>query len=395
MEILGKLDETIKQLKITSLDISFNELSDMYSDEELIINPLYQRTFRWDEEKQSRFIESLLLEMPIPPIYAIEIDDGKYELIDGLQRISSYLSFRGLLKESSISSMMENTLEQNTENDAEDSYGEDSIMQISNGFPLRGCDIIPELNGCTYEDLPATLKIRIKRSFVRMEVLRKGINPAMKYHMFKRLNTGGEKLSAQEIRNCSIRLIDDKFIDFINNLANDSNFRSTLKYVSKNQLNKKFAEELILRFFAFKNNSSDFVHDIDEFLTSYMEKVSFNDIENNPIFDYRGEEEIFRDTFDWLNQSMGEIAFSVYKGTSKKLTGFNVYQYEAITTGIQSIYSKLKNRTYSIEKLKERLTFAKHDDELRKATIGGGKNSSGVFKIRYNRIVKILGEEKC
>lgn len=392
MEIIGKLDETIKQLKITSLDISFNELADMYSDDELIINPDYQRTFRWDEEKQSRFIESLLLEMPIPPIYAIEIDDGKYELIDGLQRISSYLSFRGMLKESTVSSI--NTGEQDEIGDEDDySYGEESSMHISNSFSLRGCDIIPDLNGCQYEDLPATLKIRIKRSFVRMEVLRKGINPSMKYHMFKRLNTGGEKLSAQEIRNCSIRLIDDKFINFINTLAKDSNFKSTLSYVSKSQLAKKFAEELVLRFFAFKNDPQKFVHDIDDFLTSYMERVSFSDIAQESVFDYTKEEEIFRNTFAWLNQSMGEKAFSVYKGTSSKLTGFNVYQYEAITTGVQSIYKNLENQSYSIDKLRERLEYAKHDDELRQSTIGGGKNSSGVFHSRYNRIVTILGEK--
>lgn len=70
----------------------------MYSEGELIIKPNYQRTFRWATDKQSRFIESLLLEMPIPPIYVIEVEDGKYELIDGLQRISSYLCYRSMYR---------------------------------------------------------------------------------------------------------------------------------------------------------------------------------------------------------------------------------------------------------------------------------------------------------
>lgn len=67
----------------------------MYKNMELTISPDYQRLFRWEEEKQSRFVESLILEMPVPPIFVIETDDGVYELIDGLQRISSYLHFRG------------------------------------------------------------------------------------------------------------------------------------------------------------------------------------------------------------------------------------------------------------------------------------------------------------
>ena len=77
-DIKSIIEKRIRELKITSLDISFNELADMYQNKELIINPEYQRTFRWDIEKRSRFIESLLMEMPIPSIFVIEIDDGQY-----------------------------------------------------------------------------------------------------------------------------------------------------------------------------------------------------------------------------------------------------------------------------------------------------------------------------
>lgn len=69
IDIILDLDKTIKGLRIDSLDLSFNELADMYKNEELKINPEYQRLFRWSESKRSRFIESLLLELPIPPIH--------------------------------------------------------------------------------------------------------------------------------------------------------------------------------------------------------------------------------------------------------------------------------------------------------------------------------------
>src|SRR5579872_4610259 len=96
--LLEAVHNQIKKVQTTSLDLSFNELMDMYEQGELTIDPEYQRAFRWSEGKESRFIESLVLGMPIPPLFVIELEDGKYELIDGLQRLSSYFHFRGALE---------------------------------------------------------------------------------------------------------------------------------------------------------------------------------------------------------------------------------------------------------------------------------------------------------
>ena len=74
--LVQNVDNQIIQIRTKSLDVSFNELYDMYENRELIISPDYQRLFRWEEEKQSRFVESLILEMPVPPIFVIETDDG-------------------------------------------------------------------------------------------------------------------------------------------------------------------------------------------------------------------------------------------------------------------------------------------------------------------------------
>ena len=97
MQIINAVDERRKRAETSSLDMSLNELADMYSSNELTIRPEYQRLFRWSTEKQSQFIESLTSEMPIPPIFVIEVEEGKWELIDGLQRLSTYLHFRGEL----------------------------------------------------------------------------------------------------------------------------------------------------------------------------------------------------------------------------------------------------------------------------------------------------------
>jgi hypothetical protein len=190
VQLINSIASTVRQANTLALDISFNELLDMYETGELNIRPDYQRLFRWTEGQRSRFIESLLLEMPVPPIFVIEESDGKYQLIDGLQRISSYLHLRGKL----------------------DARHLDPPITPGNMLELSDCDIVQELNGLTYDDLPESLKIRVKRAFIRVEVVRKETNPRFKYHMFKRLNTGGELLSDQEVRNCTIRLLDSVFL---------------------------------------------------------------------------------------------------------------------------------------------------------------------------------------
>ncbi|MDD1739003.1 MAG: DUF262 domain-containing protein [Methanothrix sp.] len=149
----------------------------MYEKNELIIRPEYQRLFRWSEGTQSRFIESLLIELPIPPIFVIERTEGVYELIDGLQRISSYMHFRGRHPE-------------RTNEDGSPHYLE-----------LIDCDIVKDLDGLTFDDLPKTLQIKLRRNFTRVEVIRKESDSKLRYHIFKRLNSGGYPLTPQEMRN--------------------------------------------------------------------------------------------------------------------------------------------------------------------------------------------------
>src|ERR1700685_2794267 len=123
--LLQAVQRQVKQIQTSSLDLSFNELLDMYSNDELQIDPNYQRSFRWSPGKESRFIESLLLGMPIPPLFVIELDDAKYELIDGLQRLSTYIHFRGNLALESP----------------------ERTITKGEGLILSDCDIVKELNG--------------------------------------------------------------------------------------------------------------------------------------------------------------------------------------------------------------------------------------------------------
>jgi len=86
-EIEDKVSELRNTLRSDRLDMSFGEIMNIYEDGDLIISPEYQRAFRWEDKQRSDFIESILLGIPIPPIFVAEDKDGRWELVDGLQRI--------------------------------------------------------------------------------------------------------------------------------------------------------------------------------------------------------------------------------------------------------------------------------------------------------------------
>lgn len=363
-QVIMDLQDKIEKVNTENLDISFNELLDMYEGNELKITPEFQRLFRWTPGASSRLIESLLLEMPIPPMYVVEVEDHKYELIDGLQRFSSYLHLRGKLA------------------------SKEKGIEIGDKLTLQDCDIVESLNGLTYDDLPTSLQIRLKRSFVRIVVIKHGSDPKYKYHMFKRLNTGGVSLSSHEVRNCTIRLLDNKFNDFLYKLSEIDNYKTCIDNISDQQKMSGFPSELVLRFFAFKNYRSSFSHDIGDFLTEYMEKVTLKQVP----FDYQLEEDIFKKTFHILNLVGGSRIFGrLNKAKNDLQENFSVYQFEAITLGLQNLLSRIDTSdSNNIDDLKSKILILKSDEEYLKSVTGGGLNSTGVLTNRISKVEELL-----
>lgn len=354
--ILTEIESKIEKVHTQSLDLSFNELLNMFENEELDISPDYQRLFRWSEGARSRFIESLILEMPVPPIYVVETESGSYQLIDGLQRFSSYLHLRGEL--------------------------EAKHMGVNKGefLVLSDCDIIDSINGLTFNDLPMALKIKLKRSFVRVEVVRKGSDKKFKYHMFKRLNTGGEELTEQQIRNCTIRMLDPTFNDFIIKLSETADYSMCVSNLSDSQRYGSYDQELVLRYFALKNNKDGFKHDVADFMTEYMESVADGTVE----FDYKENEVNFLKVFELFNKAHGDKIFGRLNNQSDKLqSNFGIYHFESLCIGIQCVIDKINtNDPLHIEKFAEAVLSLKGDASFKAETTGGGKNSTGLLNRR-------------
>jgi hypothetical protein len=357
-KLIASVDGAIVRVRTRSVDVSFNELFDMHKSKELVINPDFQRLFRWPESKQSQLIESLILELPVPSIYVIEVEDGVYELIDGLQRISSYFHFRGKHPD----------------------FPEDKFLV------LEECDVLPELNGQTYESLPQAIQIKLKRHFIRMEVLRRESDKRLRYHMFKRLNTGGELLSPQEIRNCTIRLLDNTFNEFLKQVAKSPDYQNCMTELPDEKREQMYMEEYALRFFAMKNNQAKYVKDIGDFLTEYMEAVS--DPEQQALkFDYVAQRTTFMDTFRVLNEALGDTAFSGFNKQGKPQGYFSALHFEALTIGIQKGLGKLAVADAALkQKFKESMIALKTDEGFQKATKGGGKNYAAALKQRIELV---------
>jgi hypothetical protein len=372
IDLINAVETRLAKLRTHSLDLSFNELLDMYKGNELNINPDFQRLFQWSQGAQSRFIESLLLEMPVPPIYVIEEETRQYLLIDGLQRISSYLHLRGELDATHL----------------------EPPIQSGEKLMFDGCDIVEELNGKTFDDLPLALQIKLKRAFVRVEVIRKGSDSVFKYHMFKRLNTGGRILSPQQLRNSMIRLLDDKFANFVIALSHEEIFKHCIEGITYQQQLEAYDQELVLRFFALKNNRQAFTHDVSDFLTDYMEAIS--DPSRALTFDYEEEKAVFLKTFSIFQKTLGEYSFSYASKKTAKLTkAFSIYHYEAFTLGLQQYLDRIDpDNTEQLNLLKDKFTSIKLDEEFIGITTGGGRNSPGPFNQRIgfveSRIADVL-----
>jgi hypothetical protein len=346
------IDSKIGDVSTDSIDISIGEIISLHSSSELVIYPEYQRLFRWSEEQQSRLIESVLLKLPIPPIYVIENTDGVLELVDGLQRVSSFIHFI----------------------DVERWRAEDDLAQPylpHEQLVLKGCELVQELDGNSFADLPLVLKLALKRSPIRMVVIKKRSISILRYEMFKRLNTGGLDASPQEIRNCTVRMAGSRgveFYKFLQDCANDEQFKICTESLSDIDLKQKSDEELVLRFFAAKNARNGFKGSVREWLDAYMERV----VLKNEQFDYAAEGSAFRGVFEFLAAAVGSGAFVRYRGDDP-VGGLAPAYFEAVTMAVFELLPTL-DRSRPHGSIRKALAGAVQGEEFRKYT-GPGANS--------------------
>ena len=209
--------------------------------------------------------------------------------------------------------------------------------------------------------------------------------------MFKRLNTGGEKLSDHEIRNCTIHLLSDDFNNLLKDLSSNEDFVKCMKYFAKEKLERKENEELVLRFFAIKNYGMKYEHNVKSFLDKYMEDVS--DPQGELKFDYVNERVNFEKTFSILRRALGEYAFSDSNERGTLTKRVSPYHFEAFSMGIQKNLNFICPEDDTIiEKLaKEFKNIKRGIPTFRKIIMGGGKNTAKHLKTRIQFVEDRVG----
>jgi len=340
MTLEEEISARVGEVRTDTLDMSFGEISSLHCNKELIIQPEYQRLFRWTVQQRSHLIESILLELPIPQIFVIENPDGVLELIDGLQRVSTVLQFIA------------------------------SASLDLEPLVLEGCTLIPALNGQSFADLPLSLRLTVKRSPIRTVVIKKQSKGFLRYEMFKRLNTGGSNLEPQEIRNCSSRMVGDegvKFYSFLVEQSNNEDFAACAEYLPQADKEKKGAEELVLRFFAAKNAQDLFRGSVRDWLDNYMEGVLLGRLE----FNYDEERSVFGKIFNIAREKLGDTAFLRYRGDSPVGSLPPAY-FEAISIGILRSIEFIRAKDAAV--LRAAVSRLVQSEEFRAVT-GPGANS--------------------
>ena len=312
-ELLKELSEGRKEIKTDSYSMSIGELLNLYTEGELQLDPAYQRLFRWSDEQKSNFIESILLGIPIPPIFVAQKEGGKWSVVDGVQRISSILQLTGDLKN-------------------------------KEPLTLTTTRKLPSLEGFTWLTLPDDIKRILKRSKFGINIILTENSIQAQYELFQRLNTGGLHLEPQEIRNCLIIMLSEPFYDKINDLKTYSKYKSTLP-LRDEKFKIEHHMELILRYFIAKNGKTKF----ENYKVSYTHLSEFIDKETVKLieddsFNIDTEITLFKKVFDLLNETLGADSFKKYNDAKDRFEGpFVESSFEAIVPGIANNYDKIKS----------------------------------------------------
>ncbi len=285
LELEDLFEKSQNRLFFQSSDLSFSSIADMVENKAIDIRPKYQRRERWSIEKQSALIESFVLNVPIPPIYLAEHSYGKYSVIDGKQRITAIYKF------------------------------------IKDKLKISGLEKSDALNDFTYEELPESLSNALKiRPFLRVIILLKQSDPELKYEVFNRLNTGGDNLLPQEIRNAMFEgELNDLLMELSENTELIKHLVSSIETYRKSTVYREMQDvEFVLRFFTVREYWENFPCNNMQFaMTQYMEEYS-NTITPKQISQHR---ELFNKSITICNLIWEDKAFKRPDGSKKTIQG--------------------------------------------------------------------------
>jgi hypothetical protein len=280
--------------------MSIGELTNMYKAGELIIRPEFQRFFRWSNAQKSRLIESVLLGIPLPSIFVAQTPDGKWELVDGLQRVSTILQLQGeLISQPGIK---------------------------AEALELEETKYLPALEGKFWEhenetrSLTAAQRLDIKRAKIDIKIIKRESSPAAKFDLFQRLNNYGTVLTTQEMRSALLVAVSAEAFAWIEELSRYGSFvECTL--LSDRLTDERYDLELVTRFLFLHNRPGNRIsltalRDLPQLLDE--ESVTFASNFPDGASHY---EQTFKQTFDVVRNGGADRVFRRWDTKAKEFKG--------------------------------------------------------------------------
>lgn len=336
-----------EQLVLQSADLSLRTLATMVSGGAIDVSPQFQRRDRWTPAKQAALIESFLLNIPVPPIYLAEDDLGTYSVIDGKQRITAIKAF------------------------------------LEDEFPLRGLSRWPEIDGRYFSDLPRLVQNALDLRPMRSVTLLKQSDQDLKYEVFHRLNTGGEVLLPQEIRNVVFR---GPLNDAIYELAEHPFLRRQLKIAGPRSpsYRKMTDAEYVLRFLTLSESWDEFSGDLSHSMNAFM--AENQDASNKMI---RSLSKRFLRSLEACEAIFGDEAFKRVEGgywRNQALAGM----YDAEMVGIFEVDDSVVDKAIrDSEELVGRIVEL-FDDPTFEEAVRQGTNTPSRVVYRIQQVVDAL-----
>lgn len=201
-------------IRVGTKQFSLRNILDLIDETSLELAPDFQRNRVWKVGQKSRLIESVLLQIPLPAFYFAEDADGMMRVVDGLQRLSTAHSF---------------------------------VRGGSDAFALTGLEYLGDAEGKRFDELPPALQRRINNAQIVVHVVDPTTPARVKYDIFKRINTGGTPLNAQEIRHC---MSNDRSRNFLKRCAHTPDFDQATGGKLRDHI-RMDDREMVLRYCAF------------------------------------------------------------------------------------------------------------------------------------------------
>jgi len=287
-----QIREQQKETRYDIRDFTIEYIIQKFQDGLLFI-PDYQRRFIWPQSHKERFIESILLGLPVPMMFLADLDDGRLEIVDGAQRIQTLEEFR------------------------------------ANDLLLKKLEILTEISGFRYHDLPESQQRKFDTKALRLVVLEDTTTSDRRQEIFNRINTGSVKAKPSEVRRGDF---DSPLMQLIVSLSTDPMFVKNCP-VSIELEKRREREELVLRFFAYSDRYQNFKHDVYKFLDSYL-------LEYRANFDQNRLETEFANTMNFVNRY-----FPAGFAKTKNSKSTPRVRFEAIAVGVNLALREEPNLT--------------------------------------------------